>query len=62
MSVYLHYYGVTCMSVYLYGYGVLGLHACQYCTCMHIQSDFDHNTQHCMNGEADHSRFVSMYV
>ena len=40
------------------------LHACQYCTCMHIQSDFDqHNiTQCCMNGEADNSRFVSMPV
>ena len=23
------------------------LHACQYCTCMHIRSDFDqHNTTH----------------
>ena len=25
----------------------MGLHACQYCTCMHIQSDIDqHNTTH----------------
>ena len=25
----------------------MGLHACQYCTCMHIQSDFDqHNITH----------------
>ena len=33
---------------------------------MHIQSDFDqHNIkhmQHCMNGEADNFRFVSMHV
>ena len=36
----------------------MGLHACQYCTCMHIQS----HTQHCMNDEADNSRFVSMHV
>ena len=44
----------------------MGLHACQYCTCMHIQGDFDqHNithSMHCMNGEADNSRFVSMHV
>ena len=25
----------------------MGLHACQHCTCMHIQSDFDqHNITH----------------
>ena len=35
----------TCMT--------MGLHACQYCTSMHLQW---YNTQHCMNGEADNSR------
>ena len=42
----------------------MGLHACQYCTYMHIQSDFDqqHSTQHCMKGETDNSHFVSMHV
>ena len=36
----------------------MGLHACQY---SHILIN-TYNTQHCMNGEADNSRFVSMYV
>ena len=43
----------------------MGLHACQYRTCMHIQSDFDqHNITHstALNGEADNSRFVSIYA
>ena len=40
----------------------MGLHACQYCTCMHIQSATQYSTQHCMNGEADDSRFVSMHA
>ena len=47
---------------------IMGVHAYQSSTSMHIQSDFDHrnymyNTQYiCINGEANNSCFVSMYV
>ena len=41
----------------------MGLHACQYCTYLHILRGLNiTHAQHCMNGEADNSRFVSMYV
>ena len=47
--MYLYDYGVTCMSV-------LYFHAS---TMVFFINTTEHNTQHCMNGEADNSR---MYV
>ena len=38
----------------------MGLHACHVCIFKVILNM--NNTQHCMNGEADNSRFVSMHV
>ena len=46
-----HVCSMICMTI---GLHVRAYH--QYCTCMHI---FD---QHCMNGEADNSRFVNMHL
>ena len=51
MFKHLYDYGVTCMSVLTFA-----------CIFKVILINTIYNTQHCMNGGADYSRVISMYV